>query len=212
MAEHLIVAKSIMSIDGSNYFDINDILSTQQRLPCKVEMPIYRLGYLDSSSESEHLQPGTKLELPFWMARALCSRKRHIVSVDLPKQYKEGYREIFSADPTMVDLHKLGPYFYNYGSQLLQFELPETPDVAKSLLQTFQGRLRKIMDSSQNCFNEDTSKLVEKLDESERILFKEGQQALNDFQCWETRKTEKLKTSEMVKNHRKRKRVVLEET
>ncbi|XP_011438477.2 DNA replication complex GINS protein PSF3-like [Crassostrea angulata] len=201
-----------MSIDGSNYFDINDILSTQQRLPCKVEMPIYRLGYLDSSSESEHLQPGTKLELPFWMARALCSRKRHIVSVDLPKQYKEGYREIFSADPTMVDLHKLGPYFYNYGSQLLQFELPETPDVAKSLLQTFQGRLRKIMDSSQNCFNEDTSKLVEKLDESERILFKEGQQALNDFQCWETRKTEKLKTSEMVKNHRKRKRVVLEET
>eukprot|EP00105_Crassostrea_gigas_P019851 XP_011438477.1 PREDICTED: DNA replication complex GINS protein PSF3 [Crassostrea gigas] len=201
-----------MSIDGSNYFDINDILSTQQRLPCKVEMPIYRLGYLDSSSESEHLQPGTKLEFPFWMARALCSRKRHIVSVDLPKQYKEGYREIFSADPTMVDLHKLGPYFYNYGSQLLQFELPETPDVAKSLLQTFQGRLRKIMDSSQNCFNEDTSKLVEKLDESERILFKEGQQALNDFQCWETRKTEKLKTSEMVKNHRKRKRVVLEET
>lgn len=92
-------------------------------------------GYLDSSSESEHLQPGTKLELPFWMARALCSRKRHIVSVDLPKQYKEGYREIFSADPTMVDLHKLGPYFYNYGSQLLQFELPETPDVSKSLLQ-----------------------------------------------------------------------------
>lgn len=79
-------------------------------------------------------------------------------------------------------------------------------------LKTFQGRLRKIMDSSQNCFNEDTSKLVEKLDESERILFKEGQQALNDFQCWETRKTEKLKTSEMVKNHRKRKRVVLEET
>lgn len=53
---------------------------------------------------------------------------------------------------------------------------------------------------------------MEKLDESERILFKEGQQALNDFQCWETRKTEKLKTSEMVKNHRKRKRVVLEET
>lgn len=44
LAEHLIVAKPIMSVDGSNYFDINDILSTQQRLPCKVEMPIYRLG------------------------------------------------------------------------------------------------------------------------------------------------------------------------
>ncbi|XP_022345685.1 DNA replication complex GINS protein PSF3-like [Crassostrea virginica] len=201
-----------MSTSGSSYFDINDILSTQQRLPCKVEMTIYRLGYLDTSSESEHLQPGTKLELPYWMARALCSRKRHIVSVDMPKQYKEGYREIFTADPTVVDLHKLGPYFYTYGGQLLRFDLPETADVAKSLLQTFQGRLRKIMDSSQNCYNEDTTKLVEKLDESERILFKEGQKALNDFQSWETRKTEKLKTSEMVKNHRKRKRVVLEES
>lgn len=69
------------------------------------------------------------------MARALCSRKRHIISVELPKQYKEGYREILSADPNVVDLHKLGPYFYNYGNQLLRFELPETPDVAKSLLQ-----------------------------------------------------------------------------
>jgi GINS complex subunit 3 len=78
--------------------------------------------------------------------------------------------------------------------------------------QTFQGRLRKIMDSSQNSFNGDSSKLVEKLDESERILFRERQKALNDFHCWETRKTEKLTTSEMVKHHRKRKRVVLEES
>ena len=57
------------------------------------------------------------------------------MSVDMPKQYKEGYREIFTADPTVVDLHKLGPYFYTYGGQLLRFDLPETADVAKSLLQ-----------------------------------------------------------------------------
>jgi GINS complex subunit 3 len=85
------------------------------------------------------------------MARALCSRKRHIISVELPKQYKEGYREIFSADPTVVDLHKLGPYFYNYGNQLLRFELPETPDVAKSLLQVCVFASFRSMEKTQYC-------------------------------------------------------------
>lgn len=62
------------------------------------------------------------------------------------------------------------------------------------------------MDLSQNCYNEDTSKLTEKLDEVERYLFKSGQKGLNDFQRWETRQIEKLTTSDMVRNHRKRKR------
>ena len=63
------------------------------------------------------------MELPYWMARALCSRKRHIISVEMPRQYREGYREILTADANVVDLHKLGPYYYSYGSQLLKFEL-----------------------------------------------------------------------------------------
>ncbi|XP_069113017.1 DNA replication complex GINS protein PSF3-like [Argopecten irradians] len=200
-----------MSEGTENYFSIDDILSTQERLPCTVEMTIYRMGYMDSSSESEDLLPGTKMEMPFWMARALCSRKRHIVSVEIPKQYKESYREILTADATVVDLHKLGPFYYNYGCQLLRFELPDSGDISKCLLKTFQTRLRRIMDSSQNALNEDTTRLTEKLDESERLLFKAGQQGLNDFYKWETRQIEKLTTSEMVRHHRKRKRGALED-
>ena len=66
------------------------------------------------------------------------------------------------------------------------------------------------MDSSQNAFNEDTTRHTEKFDETEKVLFKAGQVGLNDFQNWETRKTEKLTTSEMVRNHRKRKRALLD--
>ncbi|XP_045192047.1 DNA replication complex GINS protein PSF3-like [Mercenaria mercenaria] len=194
-----------------DYYDLNDILSTNEKIPCKIEMPIYRLGYLDSSSTSEHLNPGTKIEFPYWMARSLCSRKRHMVSVELPKNYRESYREILTADSSVVDLHKLGPYYYSFGTHLLKFELPDSPDIAKILVKAFQGRFRKVMDSSQNAYNEDTTKLTEKLDESERLLFKAGQLGLNDFIRWETRQTEKLTTSEMVKNHRKRKRAVMED-
>ena len=92
-------------------------------------------GYLDPSTESEHIMAGTKMELPHWLAQAICSRRKHTVSMDLPKQYREGYRQILSADSNVVDLHKAGPYFYVFGTQLLQFEHPDSFDVAKTMLQ-----------------------------------------------------------------------------
>ncbi|KAK7113842.1 hypothetical protein V1264_000006 [Littorina saxatilis] len=119
---------------SEEYFSLGDILSTQEKLPCKVEMPIHRLGYLDLSSDDDTLRPGTKLELPFWLAGSLCSRRRHIVSVELPRAYRENYRQVFKADPNVVDLHKLGPYFYGFGSHLLSFNHPQASDVANSLV------------------------------------------------------------------------------
>ena len=92
-------------------------------------------GFLDPSSDSEHIQKGAQLEVPFWLARSLCSRRKHTVSIELPKQYREGYREILSAEASVVDLHKWGPYFYKFGSHLLHFEHPESPSIAKALLQ-----------------------------------------------------------------------------
>ncbi len=75
------------------------------------------------------------MDLPLWLARTMCTRRKRMVSVELPKQYKESYREIFSADASVVDLHKLGPYYYSFGSQLLTFDYPDSLDIAKSMLQ-----------------------------------------------------------------------------
>ena len=80
------------------------------------------------------------------------------------------------------------------------------------LLQTFKDRLRNLMDISQNAYNQDTSKMTARLDQMERKVFQCGQIGLNDFQKWETRETEKLKTSDMVMFHRKRKRVQMEDS
>ena len=54
--------------------------------------------------------------------------------LDLPKAYKEGYREILQAEASVVDLHKLGPYYYMFGTLLLEFKYRESPDIAASLL------------------------------------------------------------------------------
>ena len=82
-----------------------------------------------------------------------------------------------------------------------------SPAQSSALLprQTFIGRFRRTMDSSQNAYNEDTSALVDRLDSLERELFKMGQRGLNSFQGWEKGKASHLTASALVLNYRKRK-------
>ena len=122
---------------SDNYFNIDDILATHEKIPCTTEKPINRLGFLHPSNvESEHIMPGAKMELPYWLATGLCNNKRRVVSIDLPKSYRKAYREILSADANVVDLHKLGPYFYAFGSKLCQsFEHQESEDVSATLME-----------------------------------------------------------------------------
>ncbi|KAF2984198.1 hypothetical protein EK904_013332 [Melospiza melodia maxima] len=165
-----------------------------------------------SESCSSKASKGSKLEIPLWLAKGLHDSKRRIISVELPKIYKEAWRTVFSADANVVDLHKMGPYYYGFGSQLLNFENPENPEIAQTILQatmiareTFVARFRRIMDSSQNAYNEDTSALVARLDELERALFQVGQKGLNDFQCWEKGQASQITASSLVQNYGKRK-------
>ena len=73
------------------------------------------------------------------------------------------------------------------------------------------NRLTNLIISFSPIHSKDTSKLTGRLDEMERSLFRAGQHSLNVYQQWETRKMNKMAASEMVANHRKRKRAVLED-
>lgn len=75
------------------------------------------------------------MELPLWLTKGLYEKKRKVVSVELPKVYREGWRTVFNADPNVVDLHKMGPYYYGLGSQMMHFDSPENPEIAQTLLQ-----------------------------------------------------------------------------
>ncbi|KAH0619418.1 hypothetical protein JD844_000031 [Phrynosoma platyrhinos] len=195
-----------------SFLSLADILMSQERLPCRAEAALPRLAAVlgkasvaAAAAAQDALPEGTKLELPLWLAKGLYDNKQRILSVELPTVYKESWRTVFSADANVVDLHKLGPYYYGFGSQMLHFDSPENPEIAQTILQTFIGRFRRIMDSSQNAFNEDTSALVARLDELERGLFQAGQKGLNDFQGWEMGHASQITASSLVQNYRKRK-------
>ncbi|XP_039931691.1 DNA replication complex GINS protein PSF3 [Hirundo rustica] len=190
-----------------NFLSLDDILMSQEKLPGRAESTLPRLAVLmgQGAGSAESIPEGSKLEIPLWLAKGLHDSKRRIISVELPKIYKEAWRTVFSADANVVDLHKMGPYYYGFGSQLLNFENPENPEIAQTVLQTFIARFRRIMDSSQNAYNEDTSALVARLDELERALFQVGQKGLNDFQCWEKGQASQITASTLVQNYGKRK-------
>lgn len=58
-----------------------------------------------------------------WLAESLSSRRPPLVTVDLPKVYKETYREIFNADACTVDMHKLAQYFYELGCYVAKYDI-----------------------------------------------------------------------------------------
>ena len=129
--------RAASSRPNDSYFDIDDIIAGDLKVPCKFELPVYRLGFLNKASDKEHIEVGVSMELPVWLASVLNSRRRHIVSVELPKTYKESYREIVKADANVVDLYKLGPYYYTAGMKLLQLDHPETEQLSSSLLEVY---------------------------------------------------------------------------
>ena len=191
---------------GENFFDLGDILASQQKVPCQFEQPVYRLGYLNPHSTDEHIQVGTKMELPLWLARALGGRRRNIVKIDLPKPYREQQRDILSADANVVDLYKQGPYFYSVGVKLLFFDHLERSEVAKSLLETFLNRFRRIMDTSHHAFSSDITPLTMRLDQTERLLFRTGQRSVVAMEKWERGRSHRMEASDVVQRRRKRKR------
>ena len=176
---------TLPSID--DYLNIDDILATEQKVPVEVLTTVHRLGFLNSSSPDEHLPEGLKMELPFWLAKRLSTRTTNrlpIVSVDLPTCYGRRQRDILSADANVVDLHSKQPYYYLLGLKLLQCNHTESTDLSQSLLETFLNRFRKIMDHSLNSFQTDTYSTTLKLDESERNLFKVGQESADKMEKW----------------------------
>ncbi|CAH1365300.1 hypothetical protein MTP99_001580 [Tenebrio molitor] len=186
-----------------DYYSIDDILATQERIPCKFLQDVPKLGKLNPAVEEADLKSGTNLELPVWLALELTTTRQPIIAPDLPKFYKEAYREILKADPCAVDLHKFGLYFYELGSYAKQFD--PRGDVAEILLHTFTLRFRQIMDLVDNVLSDPT--ITQRLDALECSMFKTAHDAKLKLTSWLNVSEVPLEAAAMVVNHKKRKRV-----
>ncbi|XP_015610187.1 DNA replication complex GINS protein PSF3 [Cephus cinctus] len=195
---------SLCSSYKPNYFSIDDILATEERLSCKVLQKVPRLGFMDHSSESKDLKPGTKLELSFWLAYSMNKSKDPIASIDIPKYYKESYREILNADACAIELSKWNTYFYEFGLHVAKFDHPDCEKLPELLLKTFKSRFRLVMDWAQN---QDTNPMIaSQLPMLERTIFLSGRKSKEQLVYWFKIGGGGIKTTELIANHKKRKR------
>ncbi|KAK9874068.1 hypothetical protein WA026_002424 [Henosepilachna vigintioctopunctata] len=185
-----------------NYFSIDDILASQERIPCTFSVNVQKLGNLNPSSEETDLKAGTALELPLWLVQDLSTGRQPVVIPELPKVYKEGYREILKADASAVDLHKFNLYYFELGSYVRVFD--RKSDVADTLIHAFTNRFRQLMDVIDSTEHNPTD--FQRMDSLERRLFKESKESRMKLHTWLEHSTTPIETAAMVLNHKKRKR------
>ncbi|CAK1552955.1 unnamed protein product [Leptosia nina] len=190
---------------ANNYLSISDILVSNEKVPCRFLHDLPKLGFLDPSCTEEDLKAGTSVEIPLWLAESLSSRRPPLVAVDLPKVYKETYREIFNADACTVDLHKLAQYFFELGCYVAKYDIKG--EVATTLVNTFRQRFKMILSAS---VSTDSINALQPLSSSERDRTASAMASEKALSTWLKRGDSLLTTANMVANHRKRKRAEME--
>ncbi|RPA80412.1 hypothetical protein BJ508DRAFT_362601 [Ascobolus immersus RN42] len=134
----------------NNYYDVDEILASSQKIPCKFRVDIQNLGYLESDT-SQNIKANTTILIPFWLAPWLCQIGRYLpdwpdgpVETALPACLNTQVLAALKASPTSLNLRDLAPYWYALGSECLAImdddELPEV------LALTYKERVGKLAD------------------------------------------------------------------
>ncbi|CAB3231753.1 unnamed protein product [Arctia plantaginis] len=192
-------------MENSNYLSVTDILVTNEKIPCKFLHDLPKMGFLDPSAADNDLKAGTNVEIPLWLAESLYSRRPPLVSVELPKIYKDSYREILNADACTVDMHKLNQHFYELGCYIAKHDIKG--EVANTLINTFRQRFRMLLSA---CVSTDSVGAIQPLSASERQQAADAGSTEKALATWLQRGDSVLTTANMVANHRKRKRAEME--
>ncbi|CAO1415439.1 unnamed protein product [Diamesa serratosioi] len=191
-----------------NYFSIEDIFVTQEKVPCETEQYLHKLGFLDPSSDGPDLKAHQHIELPLWYILQVQKERgrNQYYKINIPDIYKATYAEICKADATAVDLGKLNKFFLEFGRYVAHFD--RNGFVGKMIYETCRSRMKFLKDLCNNINNE--ARNDHKLDYLENALFEVGCKKNRKLTEWLTENSIVIKTSEMVVNHRKRKRALME--
>ncbi|XP_052861334.1 DNA replication complex GINS protein PSF3 [Anopheles cruzii] len=185
-----------------NYYSLDDITVTQERVPCRTLQDLYMMGFLDPSEKTSNLSSDHTIELPLWVVLQQDERNPHF-ETQTPDIYSAAYKEIYKADANYVELGALNKFYYELGMYLTRFDTANS--VSEMLLSTAQERLKGLKDLCQNVGNESLN-VNSKFEFMERLLFSEGCKTNKLFDDWMQEKQVHIRSTEIAVNLRKRKR------
>ncbi|KAI9357408.1 hypothetical protein BD770DRAFT_388660 [Pilaira anomala] len=176
------------------YYSIDSILAEQTKIPCT--------ALIDYSAEVNLMgdgQPVTRnqrFELPYWIAKPLAQytlpNDSSLILIELPKTFGTRVRNVLDASPTNVDFRLLCPYFYLFGVKLLDLVVDDS--LSKVLKEAFKERLKDIMNYSQTLGASSGQEFLQKLDETEKEIYRAGQESALHFRQWRDRSIHQIKT------------------
>ncbi|KAL8105872.1 DNA replication complex GINS protein PSF3-like isoform X1 [Apium graveolens] len=163
----------------TKYFDIDDILAEDELVPAIFREATNGVGLFDSTDDTNKVEPGSKLELPFWLAREL--HLRQAVTVNVPPCFNKRTREEIDADAAHVDLRSRCPYFYELGYKIAPLVGDKT--IGLVLLIAFRTRYKEVLIKAHTAFAVAPT-FLSLLTEEEVKLYKAAQSSAVAFKKW----------------------------
>ncbi|CAA2949646.1 probable DNA replication complex GINS protein PSF3 [Olea europaea var. sylvestris] len=166
----------------AKYYNIDDILAEEELVPAVFQHAANGVGLFDSSDDTNKVEAGSKVELPFWLVCELYLRQ--LVSIMVPPCFdKESKtREEIGADAAHVDLRSRCPYFYELGCKIAPLIGDKT--IGPFLLVAFRIRYKEVLIKAHNLTLAVAPKYLTLLTNEEAKLYEAGQSSIAAFKKW----------------------------
>ncbi|CAF1869634.1 hypothetical protein HID58_063233 [Brassica napus] len=166
---------------ANKYYDIDDILTEEEFAPVLFHKPANRVT-IDPSAETNYVEQGAKVELPFWLAHEL--HLRQAVSINLPASFDQKTRLEIQADAACVDLRSRCPYFYEFGCKLQPLVTDRTLGILLST--AFKIRYKERLTKVFTATHLTASKFLPFLTIEETNLYEAAHLSMTAFKKWRT--------------------------
>ncbi|KAG5440313.1 hypothetical protein PCANB_001883 [Pneumocystis canis] len=149
----------------SHYYDLDDILSENTKLPCIFQYTVPGLGYLEENYDTD-IKEGNIIDLPFWLAEMLAIS--NFIDIGFPNTMSLRVRNALKACPQNVDLRTFSTHYYLFAEKILS--------LISDKEFTFKSRISLIADHAHTPHNALTEEIefIRNLDDTERMFFRIG--------------------------------------
>lgn len=169
------------------YFDLDDILASAEKIPCKFNSDAPGLGYLQGNP-GHAIPKNAKVEVPFWLASVLVENPlfdeddQEFIELGETKFETSQFVNAIRASGVSVDLHLIYPYYYDLVVEWskLHLELPS----GKQAMKLLNERAMEIYNYANNTNKPINNRFLLLLDEFEKVLFKKANELSKQTKQW----------------------------
>ncbi|RAL38124.1 hypothetical protein DM860_000818 [Cuscuta australis] len=138
------------------------------------------VGIFECSDDTDKVEPGTEVEMPFWLACDLLAKEA--VRIIVPSCFDTKTKDEIGADAAHVDLRGRCTFFYEFGCKIARIIDDKT--IGPLLLVAFRTRYKEVLIKAFTAASTVAIKQLPLLTQEEMKLFEAGQSSTMAFKKW----------------------------